>query len=105
MTTGRETFTGTPEEREILAAIAGVHARIKRLSDIDPGDLDVAALGVAEEELASLRAQLADAGARVPPARAGGHVVNWDRVRGVVSLVSALLIVGSWIVNPATLPW
>ena len=31
--------------------------------------------------------------------------VDWDRVRGIVCLVCAVLIVGSWLVNPATLPW
>jgi hypothetical protein len=34
-----------------------------------------------------------------------GRPVNWERVRGIVSLVCALLIVASWLVNPATLPW
>jgi len=34
--------------------------------------------------------------------------VNWDRydkVCAIVSAVCAFLIVGSWLVNPATLPW
>jgi hypothetical protein len=31
--------------------------------------------------------------------------MNWCRIRGIVSLVCAVLIVGSWLVNPATLPW
>ena len=33
------------------------------------------------------------------------RAVDWWRVRGIVSLVCAVLIVGSWWVNPATLPW
>ena len=38
-------------------------------------------------------------------ARPTARAVNWDRVMGITSLVCALLIVGSWLVNPATLPW
>jgi len=37
--------------------------------------------------------------------RARAARVNWDRVMGITSLVCAVLIVGSWLVNPATLPW
>jgi hypothetical protein len=69
MTTGRsglgrgvDDFAGTPEEREILAAIVAVHAEIKRLSSVRPDDLDVDALGAAEQELARLRGQLAELG-------------------------------------------
>lgn len=31
--------------------------------------------------------------------------MNWDRIRGITCLVCAVLIVVSWWVNPATLPW
>lgn len=31
--------------------------------------------------------------------------MNWERARGITCLVCAVLIVASWWVNPATLPW
>lgn len=33
------------------------------------------------------------------------RAINWDKVCGITSAVCAFLIVTSWVVNPATLPW
>lgn len=37
--------------------------------------------------------------------RAWARSVDWDRVRGIFAVLATLFIVGSWLVNPATLPW
>jgi len=56
---GRETFTGTPEERRILGEITECMSRLKQLESADPDHLDSPAMLAVEQRLAGLRARLA----------------------------------------------